>query len=110
MLVRRGTGDFYEGVGLRFNPAIQVARDGRLGDRLVDTDYNDIAPRLGIAWSPNSKWTLRSGFGVFYSQDTGTPKLDPARNLAGYRFEETNPDYPDLTWNLLFATREARLS
>jgi hypothetical protein len=102
VLVRRGSGDFYENVALRFNPAIQVARDGRLGDRLVDTDFNDFAPRLGIAWSPSAKWTIRSGFGVFYSQDSGTPKLDPARNLAGYRFDETNADFPDLTFSAPF--------
>ncbi len=101
-LIRYGKGDFYENVALRFNPAIQVARDGRLGERLIDTDNNDFAPRLGIAWSPSPKWTVRAGAGMFYTQDSGTPKLDPARNLAGYRFDETNPDFPDLTFNAPF--------
>ncbi|MEX2264932.1 MAG: carboxypeptidase-like regulatory domain-containing protein [Bryobacteraceae bacterium] len=101
-LVRVGSGDFYENVGLRFNPAIQVARDGRLGPRGVMTDNNDFAPRLGIAWSPTPKWTVRTGGGIFYSQDAGTPKLDPSRNLAGYRFDEMNPDFPDLNWNQPF--------
>ncbi len=92
--VRIGNGDFYEGVALRFGPGIQVARDGRMGVRSVDTDNNDFAPRLGIAWTPSPNWTIRAGAGVFYAQDSGTPKFDPARNLAGYRLENTNTDFP----------------
>src|SRR5581483_11285779 len=56
VFVRMGSGDLYEGLTLRFNPAIQVARDGRLGERLVDDDRNDFAPRFGLAWSPTSRW------------------------------------------------------
>ena len=51
VLVRTGTGDFYEGVGFRY-PGVPVARDGRLGDRLMHTDYTNLAPRLGIAYTP----------------------------------------------------------
>jgi hypothetical protein len=101
-LVRIGSGDFYEGTLLRFNPAISVARDGRLGDRLVATDYNDIAPRLGLAWNPTDKWTIRGGAGLFYSQDTGNPRFDMARNFSGRRRDESNADFPDLTWDQPF--------
>lgn len=102
VLVRTGTGDFYEGIPLRFNPLIQVARDGRLGERLVENDKNDFAPRLGVAWSPSDKWTVRTGAGVFYSQDTGNPRFDMARNLAGRRRDESSSDFPDLTWERPF--------
>src|SRR3954447_20953435 len=85
--LRQGTGDPYEGVNLRW-PEINVQRGTQLGDRMVKTDYNDFAPRLGITWSPSTKWVIRSGFGMFYSQDTGNPRFDMARNLAGRtRFE-----------------------
>ncbi len=96
--IRIGSGDFYEGTSLRFNPAIKVARDGRLGERLVRDDKNDWAPRLGFAYSPNTKWTVRGGAGVFYSQDTGNPRFDMARNLSGRRREESTPTKIDLTW------------
>jgi hypothetical protein len=101
-LVRMGTGDFYEGIPLRFDPQIKVARDGRLGEKLVADDKNDFAPRLGIAWNPSSKWVVRAGAGMFYSQDTGNPRFDMARNLAGRRRDEATPDLIDLTWNRPF--------
>ena len=31
---------------------------------LVTPDRNNIAPRLGLAWKPTEKWTLRAGYGV----------------------------------------------
>lgn len=100
--IRMGSGDFYEGLALRFNPAIKVARDGRLGERLVQFDRNDIAPRFGLAWSPTSSWTIRMGGGVFYTQDTGNPRFDMARNLAGRRRDEATPSSLDLNWNTPF--------
>jgi hypothetical protein len=100
--IRMGSGDFYEGLALRFNPAIKVARDGRLGERLVRPDRNDVAPRLGLAWSPTNRWTVRMGGGVFYTQDTGNPRFDMARNLAGRRRDEATPSQIDLNWNAPF--------
>ena len=100
--VRAGSGDFYEGKILRFNPAIQVARDGRLGDRLIASDYKNFAPRLGLAWSPTNKWTIRTGAGLFYAQDTGNPRFDMERNFAGRRRDELNADFPDLNWSQPF--------
>ena len=82
--LRQGSGDPYEGINLRW-PDINVQRNGKLGNRLVKTDYNDFAPRIGVTWSPNSKWVIRAGAGIFYSQDTGNPRFDMAGNLrAGH--------------------------
>jgi hypothetical protein len=103
-LVRQGIGDFYEGIPFRFNPAIQVARDGRLGDRLVQTDYNDLAPRIGLAYSPTAKWTLRTGFGVFYTQDIGNGVFEPVRNSALRLQESSNNDFPNLTFDRPFTS------
>lgn len=101
-LVRQGTGDFYEGFPLRFDPAVKVARDGRLGDRLVASDKKNFAPRLGIAWNPSSRWVIRTGAGMFYAQDTGNPRFDMARNLAGRRRDIATPAVIDLTWDAPF--------
>jgi hypothetical protein len=90
--VRTGNGNFYDNLAFRYTAAntngvfgntVPVTRDGRLGDRLINTDYNNFAPRLGIAWSPNDKWSVRTGFGVFFSQESKNSIFDLNRGLGG---------------------------
>jgi outer membrane receptor protein involved in Fe transport len=54
-----------------FNPAtgsMFLATDGDLFDRsLIHPDYNNLAPRLGFAYSPTDRWVIRGGYGIFYS-------------------------------------------
>jgi hypothetical protein len=90
--------DCYEGINLRW-PDIQVRCDGSLGNRLVGLDKNDFAPRLGLSWAPTDKWVIRAGAGTFYSQDTGNPRFDMARNLAGRLRDNSRTDFPNLTWD-----------
>jgi hypothetical protein len=97
VLVRTGKGEFYEGKEFRY-PNVPVARDGRLGDRLIATDANNWAPRLGIAYSPSSKWTVRTGFGVFYSVESGNSRFDLNRGNAGRIDRRANVEIPDLTY------------
>ena len=62
VITRPGDGDFYEGLNFRYADGVAVqAGDEFLGRRLVATDRNDWGPRLGIAWSPVAKWTIRTG-------------------------------------------------
>jgi hypothetical protein len=89
--------DCYEGINLRW-PDIQVRCDGSLGNRLVGIDKNDWAPRLGLSWAPTPQWVLRAGAGVFYSQDSGNPRFDMARNLAGRLRDNSRTDFPHLNW------------
>jgi len=96
VLVREGSGDFYQNMPIRFNPNIPVARDGRLGNRLIKANYTNFAPRLGIAWSPSPKWTVRAGAGIFYVQDIGNAVFDMGRNFVG-RFQPTESNH-NLTW------------
>jgi hypothetical protein len=96
VLVREGSGDFYQNMPIRFNPNIPIARDGRLGDRLIQSNYTNFAPRLGIAWSPTPKWTVRLGAGIFYVQDIGNAVFDMGRNFVG-RFQPTESNH-NLTW------------
>jgi hypothetical protein len=102
VFVRQGQGsDPYAGILVRW-PNIAVAQDGRLGDRLVKRDNNDFAPRIGLTWSPSSRWVLRTGAGMFYTQDTGNPRFDMARNIAGRFRQEAVSDFPDRQWNNAF--------
>ena len=83
VLVRAGTGDFYEDAGIRFHPDIQVTRDGRLGKRPIQSDKTNFAPRLGAAWSITPQTVVRGGVGRFYVQDIGNIAFDMNRNLQG---------------------------
>jgi hypothetical protein len=90
VLVRAGNGGFYDGIDFRYvatggsaYPNPLVARDNRLGDRMLNTNYHDFAPRLGIAWSPTSNWSIRTGVGIFFSQESKNSIFDLNRGLGG---------------------------
>ncbi len=104
--VRSGSGGFYDGLNFNYEPywqsvapnatgypALQVARDGRMGPRLIDTNYKNFAPRLGIAWSPSNKWVVRTGFGIFYSQESKNSIFDLNRGLGGRTGQVTQTTY-----------------
>lgn len=45
------------------------AKDGSVFDRaLIHPDRNDVAPRVGLAWSVTPRVVLRGGWGIFYQQ------------------------------------------
>ncbi len=63
----------------------------------TETDFNNIAPRLGWAYQLTSKTVLRAGCGFFYN----APQLDVTRNLAGnppfvgrFSFSNSQFDFP----------------
>jgi hypothetical protein len=90
--------DVYYQIPIRW-PDINTNCSGVLGGRLVRTDYNDFGPRIGIAYSPTSKWVFRLGAGMFYNQDTGNPRFDLARNVAGRIRTNSQLLTPTLSWN-----------
>ncbi|MGH8336424.1 MAG: hypothetical protein ACRETL_06290, partial [Gammaproteobacteria bacterium] len=98
-IVRPGSGDFYTGhENIRFAAPIQVARENLYGSgALVKPDYRDFAPRVGIAYSPASNWTLRTGFGIFYSQDSGNSRFDMARGWGRIN-QQSNPNTPNVSY------------
>jgi hypothetical protein len=110
--VRTGSGNFYDGINFTYqpywqsvntavagSPPLNTVRDGRLGDRLVNTNYRNFAPRLGIAYSPSDKWSFRTGFGVFYSQESKNSVFDLNRGLGGRTGALTATTYGQPTWN-----------
>ena len=86
VLVRPGSGDFHEGLLVHLADIVpkETGDDALPGRSMIITDKNDFAPRVGIAWQPGAKWTIRAGYGLFYAQDTGNPVWDLGRNL-GFR-------------------------
>jgi hypothetical protein len=89
--VRQGNcaqSDVYNGLAIRWlgttGSPQPVCSNGTLPNGpLMDTKYTNIAPRLGISYSPTSKTVIRTGFGMFYTQDIGNAYFDLARNIAG---------------------------
>ncbi len=87
VMVRPGpSNDFYEGLDVRFADNVPVAAgdDVMQSHALQARDNNDFAPRLGIAYQLSQKTSIRTGYGVFYAQDTTNPVFDRARNF-GFR-------------------------
>jgi outer membrane receptor for ferrienterochelin and colicin len=35
---------------------------------LFNQDTNNFSPRIGLAWSPSSKWVVRAGYGTFFDR------------------------------------------
>ena len=115
--VRAGQGSFYDGVDFRYapywatpnlgsapiggNPPLQTDRDGRLGNRLIDTNYKNFAPRFGITYSPSEKWSIRAGFGIFYSEESKNSVFDFNRGLGGRTGNLTGTTFgvPTFTYN-----------
>jgi hypothetical protein len=95
--------------------------DPGIGRGIVETDTNNIAPRVGLAWDPwgDGKASVRAAFGIFYGSITGNewnttadnqpfairqsfPQVytlsDPYRNTPGgnpfpYLYDPANPSF-----------------
>jgi Carboxypeptidase regulatory-like domain len=106
VFVRTGTGDPYEGnPPFRLAPDIQYVRDGRFGRGAYKPDYNDFAPRLGLAWSVNDKTVVRAGSGIYYVRDIGNAVFDIVRNapFTIRRNEPAETFRPNLSFEQPFA-------
>ena len=96
--VRQGNCDpanVYQGLSIRWVTPLgppPVCSNGKLPNGpLLNTPYLNFAPRFSIAYSPNSRLVIRTGYGIFYTQDIGNAYFDMARNIAG-RVTANNAD------------------
>ena len=97
----------YQGLSIRWTTTLgpaPVCSNGSLPNGpLLDTRYLNFAPRLGISYSPTAATVVRTGYGIFFTQDIGNAYFDMARNIAG-RVTSNNTDAtapygnPSLTW------------
>ena len=89
--------DVYSGINVRWvdtngdptSPAPRCA-NSEFPNTLMQTDYTNWAPRLGLSYSPNARTVFRAGFGIFYNHDIANARFDMARNLAA-RLDVSNP-------------------
>jgi hypothetical protein len=69
------------------SPALIVAGEkskSREDRAMVATDYTNIAPRFGLAYSLNNKTVIRAAYGIFYANVT---------NTGGGEYMQTNPPF-----------------
>ena len=86
-------------INIRWTTVDAKCSNGLLPDQLLHTSYRDFAPRMGIAFSPDSKTVIRTGFGMFYNQEIGNAYFDLARNIGGRVTLQSNSGTPNLFWS-----------
>ena len=83
------------GLPLTSGPLLGTTIFPTSGNRSIPTDRNNFAPRLGIAYAPNTKTVIRAGAGIYYGMNIATnfqyagpafSKSEPIRfSLDGYQ-------------------------
>lgn len=82
------------------NPDPQLAAAG-IDTSFLNTDEDNLAPRLGLAWTLNPKTVVRAGYGVFYGRTpsimVGTAHSNNGINVQTVTFTGNQvPTYPNL--------------
>lgn len=65
----------------------EPARTFGFGHSLIQNDYNDVAPRIGLAYKLGSKTVIRSGFGMFYNS-TFVQELQDMRKFWPFTIQQ----------------------
>jgi hypothetical protein len=50
-----------------YKPTLFVCGQGGYPSGCAYTDYNNVSPRLGVAWSPGTRTVIRAGGGIYYA-------------------------------------------
>ena len=80
------------------SPDPQLAAAG-IDTSFLNIDKNNIAPRLGLAWTPNPRTVVRAGYGIFYGRTpaimVGTAHSNNGINVQTVTFTGSQaPQYP----------------
>jgi hypothetical protein len=93
--------NFYYGPGSNYFEQIAngrfdlaVNQTGDLKDRLFKSDYNNFAPRLGVAYdlTGSGRTILRAGYGIFYDRNFGNVLFNVIQNPPNYAVLITGAD------------------
>jgi outer membrane receptor protein involved in Fe transport len=82
------------------NPDAQLAAAG-IDTSYINTDEDNIAPRLGLAWSATDRLVVRAGYGLFYGRTpaimVGTAHSNNGINVQTITFTGNQvPTYPNI--------------
>ena len=98
--VRQGNcTDPYVGLNIRWTNTKAVCGGG-LNNNLMETKYKNFAPRIGISYALGDKTVIRSGWGLFYTEDIGNAMyFDLTRNIAARITLTSDIGNPSLLWS-----------
>jgi hypothetical protein len=74
---------------------LQQLRPSGPGDCMCENDWNNLAPRVGLAYRLTKRTVLRSGFGVIYG------RLDSLNGTGGAPFQNQPPDWVEYNFSTL---------
>ncbi len=86
------------------NPDPQLLAAG-IDTSFLKTDKNNLGPRIGLAWNPNSRTVVRAGYGLFYGRTpsimVGTAHSNNGINVQTITFTGALvPTYPTILGSL----------
>ena len=97
-----GLNHVYEnGAGVGQPGPVPVARDGWLGALIVATDWNNFAPRVGIAYSPNSR--PRSSARLANSPLPGACAVNAWRPIPTLAVSRETAEHSTSSWSTISA-------
>jgi Carboxypeptidase regulatory-like domain len=104
-LYRPGSGNFYGGLheNVLFPAPIQTMRENLYGGRLVQANHLNFAPRFGLSYKFLPNWVVRSGFGIYFAQDSAIEYFDMARGW-GRIAANNSPQNPTVTYHNFIQT------
>jgi len=71
---------------------VVTAKEAGVGRGLINTDTNNLAPRLGAAWRVTESSVIRGGYGIFYPTSAAQGMRDPiATNAFNQGRTKTSP-------------------
>ncbi len=81
------------------NPAtglLEIRSRGDIGRRLWETDKNNLAPRVGLAWRPfgGTATVIRAGYGLFYNYQIVGNGITPLSRNSPFRQRQTSGPFP----------------
>jgi outer membrane receptor protein involved in Fe transport len=71
---------------------------------IENTNYKEFAPRVGIAWSPRPKWSVRASYGIFDAPRDAENYTDGALGLGFNPHNQGNGGYVNGSYTFKLAT------